>query len=116
MRMWLEQADLDELNVKLPSHGAASVSMTCRYCQSPVSGRFCPSCGRSNANVGGAAGPWFWVGGGLILAFVFALGVVVGRGGRPAGAGVGAEPAPVQAPDISNMTPRERFDRLYDRV
>ena len=30
------------------------------------------------------------------------------------GAGVGA--APVRAPDISQMSPRERADRLYDRV
>jgi len=60
------------------------------------------------------------VGGVLALIATFALGVLVGResGGRPAAeapasAAAGAEPVP---PDISNMSPRERFDRLYERV
>ena len=35
-------------------------------------------------------------------------------GGGMGGAGVGV--APVRAPDISSMSPRERADRLYDRV
>ncbi|MFL5401207.1 MAG: hypothetical protein ACJ8BF_00125 [Gemmatimonadales bacterium] len=36
---------------------------------------------------------------------------------QPAGSGSGgAGPAPVRAPDISGMTPRERFDRLFNRI
>jgi hypothetical protein len=35
-------------------------------------------------------------------------------GGGTGGAGVGV--APMRAPDISSMSPRERADRLYDRV
>ena len=38
----------------------------------------------------------------------------VGPDGGMGGAGLGV--APVRAPDISSMSPRERADRLYDRV
>ena len=41
-------------------------------------------------------------------------GAVGPEAGGMGGAGVGA--APVRAPDISQMSPRERADRLYDRV
>ncbi len=41
-------------------------------------------------------------------------GAVTPEGGGMGGAGVGV--APVRAPDISQMSPRERADRLYDRV
>ena len=41
-------------------------------------------------------------------------GAVGPEAGGLGGAGVGA--APVRAPDISQMSPRERADRLYDRV
>lgn len=41
-------------------------------------------------------------------------GTVSPDGGGMGGAGVGV--APVRAPDISQMSPRERADRLYDRV
>ena len=65
----------------------------------------------------GPAGPWIYVGGGVVLIIVFALGVLVGRGrGAPGALVESAEPAPVAAPDISNLSPREQFDRLYDRV
>lgn len=47
---------------------------------------------------------------------VFALGLLVGKqGGRPAPTAAEPAAAPV-APDISNLSPRERFDRLFDRV
>ena len=67
----------------------------------------------------GGLGLWVWVGGGLVLIVVFALGVLVGRGHGTSAAESEAPVAetPAEAPpDISNMTPRERFDRLYDRV
>jgi hypothetical protein len=43
-----------------------------------------------------------------------AAGAVAPEAGGMGGAGVGV--APVRAPDISQMSPRERADRLYDRV
>ncbi len=55
----------------------------------------------------------------MVLVVIFALGVLVGRGQGPATAGSEAPVAesPAEAPpDLSNMSPRERFDRLYDRV
>lgn len=96
--------------------------MRCPACQSPVNGRFCPNCGREVQGAAGAStrgGPWLYVAGGLVLVAVFALGLLVGRGGRggaalPEGATAGPEPA--AAPDISNLSPRERFDRLYERI
>lgn len=89
----------------------------CPACQTPVAGRFCPNCGRP-AGAEGARGPWVWVGAALVAAAVFALGFLTGRERQapavPAEVPVAASPA--TPPDISNMTPRERFDRLYDRV
>lgn len=64
-----------------------------------------------------------YVGGGLVLVVVFVLGVLVGRGTGPASSasftsqeGAPAASAAGPIPDISNLSPRERFDRLYDRV
>ena len=54
-----------------------------------------------------------------MLAAVFGLGLLVGkgRGGAPVAAeGVASAPAQGAAPDISNLSPRERFDRLYERI
>lgn len=93
----------------------------CPACQTPVNGRFCPNCGREIQGGQGASrplGPWLYGGGALVLAAMFGLGVLVGRGrgGAPAAAEGVAPGAPAAAPDISNLTPRERFDRLYDRI
>ena len=55
----------------------------------------------------------------MVLVVIFALGVLVGRGHGASTAGSEAPVAesPTEAPpDLSNMSPRERFDRLYDRV
>lgn len=70
--------------------------------------------------MGGVKGPWGWVAGGLVLAFVFVLGLLVGKGRGGASAapegGPASSGAPVAAPDISNLSPQEQFDRLYDRI
>jgi hypothetical protein len=53
------------------------------------------------------------------LVLIFALGVLVGRGHGPSVVdpeSPAAEPPAETPPDISNLSPRERFDRLYDRV
>lgn len=103
------------------------MSARCPSCGAPASGKFCPACGTSLTSSAGALpkGPWLWIGGVLVLALVFALGLQVGRRGAPvpAAAEEGAPTAPFAGggatgtpPDISNMTPRERFDRLFDRV
>jgi len=65
---------------------------------------------------------WF-AAGGLVVALVGGLAVFATRGGGAAPAPAAAE-APFAAgasdagpaPDISNMSPRERFDRLFDRI
>ncbi len=91
----------------------------CPSCQNTVSGRFCKSCGRANPFARGTTGPWLYLGGGLVLAIVFALGVLVGGARRSSASAAGEGPtaaAPAAAPDISDLSPRERFDRLYDRV
>ncbi len=97
----------------------------CAACGSPLTpgARFCHVCGAS----GGAARRERWVWGvtAVLVLAVVALGVVLVRGERPAplpamgsAAAGGADPSglPVRAPDISAMTPREQFDRLFDRA
>lgn len=69
------------------------------------------------ATPGLRTGPWPLIGGALVLALVFGLGILVGKGrsGPPSEAPAATAPA-AAAPDISNLSPRERFDRLYDRI
>ena len=108
--------------------GAAADTGSCPACKATLSpgARFCHRCG---APTGAAATTarrervaWVLAGAAVLLALV----VVVWRigGARPAvpdmaNAGniqsVGGQPAG-RAPDISAMSPRERFDRLYERV
>ena len=95
------------------------IETKCPRCGALGSGRFCPSCGAERATSGVAGGPWLLVGGVIALVAAFGLGVLVGKGsGTPAAGGGGAPVAAEEGapPDISNMSPRERFDRLYDRV
>jgi hypothetical protein len=93
----------------------------CAACGAPAPGRFCSRCG---ASVGapavrrGSAAGW-WVAGGFILIAIVAL----AWPGRPKPATTALQPAGVDAapeggtpPDLSTMSPRERFDRLYNRV
>lgn len=119
--------------------GAALMGAKCASCQSLLTpgARFCHRCG---STVGAAAGaspvpaaaargersivPWI-VAGAALLAVVIMVAAQQGQTPPPAQDGalpLGAE-APfaggggaVRAPDISNMSPRERADRLYNRV
>jgi len=112
--------------------GAAAGAPTCPACQTELSpgARFCHRCGAPATRAGGTGGrerlAWSLTG----LAAVVALLAFLYRGNRQpsvpdmgnagnvnAAGAVGAVPPLAQrAPDISNMTPRERFDRLWDRV
>ena len=125
---------------------AADATTTCPSCGARASGRFCSSCGHAlgASHCAGcgkpvAAGARFCSGcgapvaatgatpprsslspatlAGLGLAVVVCVAAVVWFLGRQGGATPpAAEPQAAIAPDISNMTPREQFQRLADRV
>ena len=114
--------------------GAALDSRWCPACGAaiPSGGRFCSSCGAAAAVRAPGAGAsatataparpaapgWLFLAiGGLALVAVLALVWPRGPAASPpqtAGAPVGGGGA--AAIDLSTMTPREQFDRLYDRV
>ena len=90
--------------------------------------RFCPNCGRAiGVGPAGAAPsrtgdrtPWL-VAGVAVAAMLVMLVVVLARGERSAAAGpAGAVASSGETggvpPDISQLSPEERFDRLYNRV
>jgi hypothetical protein len=108
--------------------GTPRAGARCAGCGTPLApqARFCSSCGRS---VGAAAGapsrdrlPWLIAGTalvGMLAAILFGLTrerptvAAAEPEGMPAAAATGAPEAP---PDISNMSPQERFNRLYNRI
>jgi hypothetical protein len=101
--------------------GAPRAGSPCASCGAPLSpaARFCPGCGRAVGSppVGPRRDrtPWLIAGGALAAL----LGVILLMLTRDSPGTVAAEPASTQAeapPDISNMIPRERFNRLYNRV
>lgn len=105
--------------------GAALSGATCRVCTAPLTpgARFCHLCGTAVAvSAGGsssaARSQWLpWV---VAAAAVAALvGVLVGRATGPGEPGPSSGfpgGAPMATTDISSMTPRERADRLFDRI
>ena len=109
--------------------GAALGTAQCPSCghQPPAGARFCNQCGtamgggRAGAGDSGTQVAW-WMAGALLVGLILVIAYPVygpGRGvtpppvaGRPTiGPVVGAAP-----PDLSSMTPRERADRLFNRV
>jgi hypothetical protein len=114
--------------------GAALTARNCPSCQAPVppGARFCTKCGTPTSG-GAASAPasdrkaWAIAGVAAVLLLVAVLALVV-RGNKPAqeagvvdGAGAAAPFADAAGgsgtpPDLSTMTPRERFDRLYNRI
>lgn len=96
--------------------------MKCANCKSESAGRYCHNCGKPLDPSAKASVSVPWViaaaaAGGLLVLLIMVLART-----QP-GAAVGAQapgefngPAASGPPDISNMTPRERFDRLYNRV
>ena len=105
--------------------GASREASTCTHCGVPIptSARFCPACG---APVGGRAAaardrtPWV-IAGGAVAALMAALIIMLARqspatSAQPDVAAVQPSAAEESPPDISRMSPRERFNRLYNRV
>jgi hypothetical protein len=105
--------------------GAPREAAACAGCGAATDGsvRFCSSCGRSLAQPGtrsrGERTPWL-VAGAALIGLLGVLLVLLSRDARPAVAAPAAATAPVEEagapPDISKLSPRERFDRLYRRV
>jgi hypothetical protein len=110
------------------SCGAPRGGTACAGCGSalPADSRFCPSCGRSSGVPGTAPStdrtPWI-IAGAALAGLLGVLLVMLSRSSPPAvladappGAAAVADGGGESPPDISNMSPRERFDRLYNRV
>ena len=94
--------------------------MTCTACGAESVGRLCNSCGKPLAGKAPAtiSLPWA-VAGAAMLGFLVLLIVVLARkepGSSPSAAAAAGQAPASAPPDISNLTPRERFDRLYNRV
>ena len=128
----------DATTTTCPGCGAAGTGNFCSTCGTPVrdtvcpgcgatlpaGGRFCRGCGRASgaAVTSGPAGrpdrkPWM-VAGAAMAALLGVLLFTVARSevGPPAPDAEVAMAAGPAAPDISRMSPRERFDRLYQRI
>jgi hypothetical protein len=104
--------------------GTALGAAACARCGAPLNAaaKFCHACGAPAASRGETAAaraqagiPWFLVGGAVVVLVVI-LGVLQLRPGSPPPAA--APPAaPSNGPvDLSQMTPRQAADRLYERV
>ena len=113
------------------SCGTALAGATCATCAAPLTpgARFCHRCGTpagtTSAPARGFAGVLPWAVAGIALVALIAL--VVGQrfGARgnaiapetaDANAPVPSGPAMPRAPDISQLTPEQRAERLYDRI
>jgi zinc ribbon protein len=105
--------------------------MNCHSCGTTLSqgARFCHKCGANTNPATAAAGwrvglPWGIAGlaAGALLAILFMRGTGGAGGGSnvPASGGApfasGGQPGAGTAPDISQMSPEERAQRLFDRV
>ena len=124
---------------KCPECGKPSTGNFCQHCGAKLGGQFCNQCGEKVAGgarvpagarreaaaaaVGGQNLPW-WIAGAAMFALIVFFGVRMVTPG-PLGAPVApaAQPAAPFAgggtgtpPDLSQMTPREAADRLFDRV
>jgi hypothetical protein len=115
------------------SCGASLVPRQCPGCQAELSpqARFCHRCGRPAAGGAAPAAPrserTAWLFAGTLSVLLVGLIVYKVAADKPAptvpamgNAGAIAEASPPggtgPAPDISQMSPRERFDRLFNRI
>ncbi len=103
--------------------GTALTPGSCAACGAPrnAQARFCPSCGADASADAGAPRrrptAALVAAGGAVLALAIAI-VLIARSQPRAAATETGDVVVVPAgtpPDISKMSPRERFDRLYDR-
>jgi hypothetical protein len=97
-------------------------------CACSPDARFCSACGRRLGAAPGPAAsarpadrvPWLIAGGALAGILVLLLILIVRGSGTPAAGSTGPVSASGEtgmvAPDISQLSPKERFDRLYNRV
>lgn len=110
---------------------AAPVATACPSCAAPLTpgGRYCHRCGRA---VGARSERTTWIVAWSAVALFIALIVYyvnkkpsevagpdmanAGNAGAAGASGAGGATRPGAPPDISKMTPRERFLRLHDRV
>ena len=100
--------------------GAALSGAACRQCGSPITpgARFCHVCATPVGAAAGRSGVpgWVpWTVGGVVAAVLIVAAIAVQRSSAP--------PEPARVPttatgttDISQMSPRERANRLFDRV
>ena len=107
--------------------GSARQETACSGCGAPISpaARFCPACGAPARGGAATAGsdrtPWI-IAGVALAGLLAVLLVMIARKSpsRPVPAAelaAAAASQPAEAPpDISNLSPRERFNRLYNRV
>ena len=120
--------------------GASGSGSFCSACGTPRGGapcprcggalapaaRFCPTCGRGVGAARAAGGsldrtPWIVAGVSLagllgVLLFTLVRQAPARLAEAPATAEAGGDPAGESPPDLSTMTPRERFNRLYNRI
>lgn len=110
-----------------PACGASLEARACAGCGGSLGAgaQFCSRCGRrAGSGTGGRAERLRWILTGAAGAGVVAGLLVLLTRGAPATAATAEGNSPFGAvsagagspPDISNMSPRERFDRLYNRI
>jgi Double zinc ribbon len=109
------------------SCGASLLPRSCDHCRAPLSpqARFCHRCGRSvtaDRTRASECGAWLFACAMSLLLVGAIVYQVVSKRPAPAApdmanaGSVGPEGPSGPAPDISRMTPRERFDRLFNRI
>ena len=119
--------------MKCPSCGADAAGKFCSNCGAKLNAANCPSCGAklsAGAKFCHACGatvsagqvarpgvlPWI-IAGGAVVALLLVLAITQFRpNAQPAVAGPAGAPPAGALPDLSQMTPREIADRLYDRT
>jgi zinc-ribbon domain len=101
--------------------GAPRAGAPCPACGAPLSptARFCSGCGHVVGSPARALSrdrtPWLVAGAALVGLLAVLLVMLSRELPRPAVAEA-VDPPPEAPPDISNMSPQERFNRLYNRV
>lgn len=101
--------------------GIRATAKFCQRCGTPTDGSARPAAlgGRASGGTGGtlpAILPWAVAGIALLSLLAFVVGSRFGGGPASPAAPVAVADSPGRAPDISQMSPTERADRLFQRV